>query len=178
MANKALPPMLQGKFGTGISKVLSVIIVSCAAISTLMMFVYVLMRYFLNINFQGFEEIILVFVFWLYYMGAAFGSFESSHIVADLAESFIKNERTKRVLGLFVDVVKVCVMCALVYLAYDYVAWSLKMGSHTPVYKLPSVVTQGALLLGFVIMLFFDICYMIDHFTKFFSKKAVSTQTE
>ncbi len=177
MTNKMMPPILERKLGVTVSKIIKTIVVVCALVSTLMMFVYVLMRYLFGINFKGFEEIILIFVFWLYYMGGAYGSYENSHIVADITDSFVKAEKIKRVIRLFVDVIKVGVMCFLVYLAVDFVTWNIKVGSHTPVYKLPSYLTQGSLLVGFVLILIFDICYMVYDFQCFFSKKDVAEET-
>ncbi len=165
-----MPPILERKLGVTVSKIIKTIVVVCAVVSTLMMFVYVLMRYLFGINFKGFEEIILIFVFWMYYMGAAYGSYENSHIVADITDSFVKKEHVKKIIGLIVDVIKVGVMCFLVYLAVDFVSWSVKMGSHTPVYKLPSVITQGSLLVGFILILIFDITYLVYDFKCFFSK--------
>ena len=44
----------------------------------------VVLRYCFKQNFYGSDEVIMLFAFWLYFMGAVYGSYENSHIKADL----------------------------------------------------------------------------------------------
>jgi len=110
------------------------------------------LRYVLHINMYGIEEIIAFFAFWLYFAGAAYGSFENSHIQADIVSSFVTNLKIRLIIQTFVDGV-VFLLCILgIYAAWGMVSFSFKMGSQTAIWRFPLWTLQGSVLFGFVFM--------------------------
>ena len=100
---------METKFGikfenTGFWKVLKCLIewlmIICSVGCSGVIIISTIMRYFLTKNWYGSDEIILMFAFWLYFMGAAYGSYENSHIKADIVASLAKNIRRKDLLSL------------------------------------------------------------------------------
>ena len=62
-------------FWSGLQKLLRFGLVVCSVMVTGITFAAVITRA-LNINFLGYEEILIIFAFWLYMIGSAHGSFE------------------------------------------------------------------------------------------------------
>jgi TRAP-type C4-dicarboxylate transport system permease small subunit len=141
----------------------------------MMMFVYVLMRYVFYRDFPGFEELLRIPMFWLYFMGASYGSLERSHISADMVDTFVKYETIQRVIKFFVNTLAIIALIVLVCMSFQYVTWNIYWNSSTPTYKLPMVTSQGALLIGFVLMLYFDICHYIADIKEFMRKRRETT---
>ena len=46
-------------------------------------------RYLLGGDLYGYEEIVKLIAFWVYFMGAAYGSFNKTHVSADLVSSYV-----------------------------------------------------------------------------------------
>ena len=65
-----------------LEKVMTVIMIGSSIILTIMIGVSVYIRYVLHDSFRGNEELITLFAMWLYWIGAAYGSYEDTHITA------------------------------------------------------------------------------------------------
>jgi len=135
-----------------IPKFLSFMIISTQLLITLLIGATTLFRYVLHIDLYGAEEFILIFAFWLYMMGAAYGSFEGSHIKADIMEQYIKNEKWKLRIQLLVSVISTVVCLVLNYWAFNYFVWGIVKHARSIAWKIPMVIPQSSILLGFTIM--------------------------
>jgi TRAP-type C4-dicarboxylate transport system permease small subunit len=51
-------------------------------------------------NFKGYEELLVIMVFWLYMFGCAYGSGEESHIAADILSVMMKDGIAKSIISL------------------------------------------------------------------------------
>jgi TRAP-type C4-dicarboxylate transport system permease small subunit len=76
------------------------IIISASWLCTLIIVLGVCLRYLFNADLFGIEEFLIIIAFWLYFMGAAYGSYEGSHIRADILMIFVKNKKTMKILRL------------------------------------------------------------------------------
>jgi TRAP-type C4-dicarboxylate transport system permease small subunit len=124
------------------------------------LFVSVILRFCFKTNIAGYEEILAVCAFWLYFMGSAYGSFENSHIRADMIE-FIKNEKLKRILKLIALILVVVANVVVINWAYEFVAYSLIQGQISTSLDMPLWVVKGAILVGLVYMLIFNVYHCI-----------------
>ena len=82
-------------FWTILHCVIVILMVVGSIASTACMVYSVILRYVFKGNFYGSDEVIMLFAFWLYFMGAAYGSFEDSHIKADLLSVYLKDMHIK-----------------------------------------------------------------------------------
>ena len=123
-----------------------------------------------KINFQGFEEILVMVVFWLYMLGCSYGAFEKSHITANLVELLLREGRLKQVLTVLKDVITVAV-CAVIFV------WALRFfveacgltGQRPPmttVFRLPMAAGYLSMVAGFGLSLFYFACYTWDMLAK------------
>ncbi|MCT4534354.1 TRAP transporter small permease [Halodesulfovibrio sp.] len=122
----------------------------------------IIIRYVFGSDFYGSEELISMLAFWLYFMGAAQGSREKSQISADLLSCYIKNARIRGAVLLVKDAIT-CAICVLfTYWALQFVSWALIMNPKSPVFRLPMLIPQAAVGLGFVLMSLYHVTYFVQ----------------
>ena len=97
------------RFWTILHQLIKWLMIIASVCSTGCMVYAVIKRYCFKGNFYGSDEIIMLFAFWLYFMGASYGSFENSHIKADLLNVYIKNMRVKDGITVFAQLCTVVV---------------------------------------------------------------------
>ncbi|UWQ35421.1 TRAP transporter small permease (plasmid) [Leisingera sp. M527] len=121
-----------------------------------------LARYLFSYDLYGSEEILLVFAFWLYFFGAAFGSYEQSHIEADFVQSTLGERPLTLVLGYVRDIVEISVLFVMTYWCWLLIEFAIERWPVTPGWKIPLVVPQSAILLGFALMSFHAVLHFIN----------------
>lgn len=137
------------------------IMILCSVASTSCIIYSVVLRYIFKKNFYGSDEIILMFAFWLYFMGAVYGSYENSHIKADLMNVYVKNIRIKDFIALIAQVIMIVVNVVLITWAWDYFLWGLEKMPLTTGLKIPLVIPQSAVFFGLLLMGFYHIVHFI-----------------
>ena len=151
-------------FWRSIVKIMRIAMVICSAATTGCILVAVVMRYILKSNFYGSDEIILVFAFWLYFMGAAYSSYENSHIKADLLNMYIKNMHYKDMLNLVAQMLTVLVNVVLMVWACQFMLWAWEKNPLTTALKIPILIPRSAIFIGLALMLFYHVYYLIVNF--------------
>lgn len=112
----------------------------------------VVMRYALELDFFGSEEILMIFAHWLYFIGAAHGSFENSHVEADFIQDWLGGTRTAAVLAWARDIIEIGVLLVLTYWAFLFVSFAVERWPVSSGWGIPLLVPQSAVLTGFVLM--------------------------
>ncbi len=160
-------PIFQKKVFRAVDKATQWVIVITGGALILLMTFYVFSRYILKINFRGFEEIALFVALWLYFAGCANASREQSHISATMVNLFVKNKTVIDGLTVFQRIVGIGIVALLTYLCIDFMAFNMSIGTKTTLLKIPMYCYHGALVVGFLLMLIFDFCYLIDSIMTF-----------
>ncbi|MDR1472565.1 MAG: TRAP transporter small permease [Synergistaceae bacterium] len=81
-------------------------------------------RYVFKVNFYGYDEIAVLVAFWFYFMGAAYGSYNNSHVTADIVDAYIPMGKTRRALT-FARWLLACAACGIfVYYGFGYFKFS------------------------------------------------------
>ncbi len=109
-------------------------------------------RYFFSYDLYGIEEFLMVVAFWLYFIGAAYGSYEKSHIEADFVQSIFGDTPVTRVVGHLRDVIELGVLVVLTYWSWLLITFAYVRSSVTPGWRIPLLVPQSAILVGFILM--------------------------
>lgn len=120
------------------------------------------MRYFLKMDFYGYEELTLFAAFWLYFMGSAIAGKKDTHINANMISMFCKNETVIKVCEIIKIVVSLAMCIVATKWCFDYVMWSAQMGSKSNVFKLPNIIAQIPMFISF----FMWTLYVIRDFVK------------
>ena len=132
---------------------------SIAIILTIVIFFFC--RYFLNINFAGSDELLVILALWLYYIGGLYGNYEDSQIRADVLSIFIHKDAIIYILNIIVKVISLATSIYLAVWAYQYLQFCLKLGGVTPVYKLPMLCSRLALVVGYIVPPIYNVYHFI-----------------
>lgn len=129
----------------------------------LIMCTQVLMRYVFKSDLYGMEEIVIIVAFWLYFMGSSYGVYEKSHVRADIIPQLL-SEKPRRLLSLVVQATMTGLCLLFSWWGVDFVGYSLREMSRTPIWSIPFAVAQSSVLLGYLIMSFYSIVYLVEEF--------------
>lgn len=134
---------------------LTVVGIICAA---------VIMRYIFHTDLFAYDELVMITAFWLYFIGAAYGSYEDSHIKADIIQISLSPTHPKAaaVIGLIARGLELFLAFTITQWAWSLLSWQFKFMGHTMGWGIPIAVPQGAIFLGFLLMAF----YALIHFIK------------
>lgn len=154
----------------GLSEVIRWLMIACSVISTGCMVYSVVLRYVFKGNFYGSDEVIMLFAFWLYFMGAVYGSYENSHIKADLLNVYIKNMRKKDAVALLGQLLTIVVNTIVLVWAIRYFGAEISKGGLSTALKIPLVIPKSAVFFGFLLMEFYHVVYFIKNTLTFVRK--------
>ena len=116
----------------------------------------VVLRYFLDLDIWGWEELAMIFAMWLYMIGAAMAAHDRSHLKTEVMSLLLKDPRKLRIVVAIATLIALVMAGFMTYWSSDLVLWGLKKHSETPVYGIPWVVAQSSLFFaGILIMIYF-----------------------
>ena len=124
----------------------------------------------LNINLLGYEEILIICAFWLYMLGSAYGSYENSHIKADIVVIMMKEGFLKDLIALLRNTLSVALGIVFFLWALQLFQWNIVNGQQTPVWRIPVTVAQSSLLFGLAVGCFYHLVYLYDEIKRFYFK--------
>ena len=165
---KKLEEFQKSKLWNGFYTVNGYFISFCGIALTCVIFAAVVMRYCFKLDFFGSEEIILLFAWWMYFLGGIGGSQEDSQIKADMVEVFCSNrfiiDLVKGIAKALESVVFIfCTYLAILMLQTNFV----KMPRTTGL-KIPYVVSQLPIAIGFFGMAVFAVYWALYYISKAF----------
>lgn len=137
------------------------LIVICATVSTLIFVVEVVIRYVLKIDFLGYDELVLLFASWLYFIGGSYAMYKKEHISADMLPLFLKG-RKLQCSHAVVDWVVFAITLVLAIWGVDFFLYAMSRTANTTVWKIPLLVSQSALPVGYILMAFYSLVYSIE----------------
>jgi len=126
-----------------------IMMIAGSAVAILIM-VGALMRYVLKIDFYGSEEIILIFGFWLYFIGSISAARSKSHLNANMVTIFTKNERIIAIAAIIKDLVSLAICTLAIVWCYRYWSWTFNLKPRTSVHKIPYYIQQFPMCLSFL----------------------------
>lgn len=138
------------------------IIILVTVMATCTMFLQVVARYVFEISISGLDELTGHTAVWLYLMGAAYGTFDRSHIKAEMMHLVIKNPRVLSGIRALSTAVAVVVACYMMVWSFGYIKWSIMKHEITPTLQIPTVIFQMSILLGAIFMVIYFIVEFID----------------
>lgn len=153
--------------GRALLKAEHLIVIVCCAAMVLLVFANVLMRYIFKISFQGMEDLIMLFAFGIYFIGAALSSREETQITADVMSLFIKKPRALALLRAFQHVVDAALIGICAVFSTQQMLFVLGEGSRTSGLKLPMWIIYTVILAGLFLMAFYALFHSVEYFRKF-----------
>ena len=78
-----------------------------------------------------------------------------------LVTIFLKNEKAKRVMNVITKAISLVVSVIFAIWAYQYLKLCLKMGGRTQILKIPMLASRGALVVGYMLPVLYNVYHMI-----------------
>lgn len=149
-----------------------IMIISSMAILTLVL-VQVLLRYVFVMPLMGVEEVATMVGFWLYFMGASWGTADRTHIKADVMQAVIKDPRKLIWVKTFTAALCVILSGMMIYWGWGYTVWGYTKMQLSPTLMIPMIYSQISIFIGAVLMFFYFWVEFIDYFLQAIGKKPI-----
>jgi len=157
--------MLKGARGTvwhGLDRLQQVILIVTSVFISTFMFVEVMLRYAFHRPLMGIEEIVPLGAFWLYFIGASYGSYKRTHIKAEVIEMMAKNPRVVVITKVVASSVSFGLSLFLCKWGLDFFIYGLTQGQQSATLFIPMIYSQSAVFFGLILMTFYFLIELID----------------
>jgi len=148
-------------------KLMRIIIIFTQITFTSIIFGSVAARQFFGRDLYGNEDFVLIAAFWLYMIGGAYGSYENSHIKADIISEVLKKGKLKKILETSAVIVGTAVSLIIAVWGWHLIVWSYAKGARSISWKIPMFIPQSAIFIGFAIMFIYGLREIIRCFREF-----------
>ena len=135
---------------------------TASVIIVLVITVAVIMRYIFHSDFFGSEEILKLFAVWMYFIGGSYGSYEQSHITADILSVFVKSKKIMRAVNIFIATLSLVISLFFIDWAFQYWEQVMLLGGSTSGLKIPLPFFKFSLVVAFILMAVFGLYRLIN----------------
>jgi TRAP-type C4-dicarboxylate transport system permease small subunit len=147
-----------------------ILLVLTSVFVVLIMCAEVLLRYVFHSDLFGIEEVVVIAAFWLYFIGSSYGVYERSHVKADIIPQLL-SERHRAFLSVVIRFIMAVLCIIFSWWAVDMVRYGIEWMPRTTGLRIPIVISQSSILLGYVLMSIYSVVYFLEEFCQFFLKK-------
>lgn len=133
----------------------------------------VVARYLFQAPIWGMEEITGHTAVWLYMIGASYGTYDRSHIMAEFIHLIVKNQRILDIFRILAASISVVICSFMTTWSYKYVNWSLTRHETTPALHLPTVYFQISILISSLLMALYFAVELVDLIRSAYSHRSV-----
>jgi len=146
----------------GLDRLQQVVLIATSVFISTFMFVEVVLRYIFHKPLMGIEEIVPLGAFWLYFIGASYGSYKRTHIKAEVIEMMAKNSRVIAITKVVASAVSFGLSLFLCKWGLDFFIYGLTQGQKSATLFIPMIYSQSAVFLGLILMAFYFLIELID----------------
>jgi len=139
-------------FNSGIVAIQRWLLFFLMGLLTAAMLAEVVTRYFFNTSLFGLEQFVGYTAVWVYFLGAAYGSYERSHVKAEFIGMVIKSKRKLMIGRSASAAVATFVSCVLTKWSLEFCLASIRTHEISPTHSVPMIYFQSALLVGAILM--------------------------
>ena len=126
--------------------------------------VVVLFRYLFKLDFFGYDEIVMISAFWMYFIGSSYAMEKREHVRADILERILP-PKGKKILRIIAGLIQTLVAIETMRLSISYITNGFQIWPTTSAWNLPLVTSMSAVTVGFVIMTFYVIVQFFEEIT-------------
>ncbi len=157
-------PRAHGPLWNGLLVLERGIMIACGLLVAISISISAALRYIFHMDLYGLEEIVVIFAYWLYFSGAAYGAYEDSHIAAGIVDVYVRNPRIRTGIKLIASLATTGLALLFTLWAWQMFRWTLANHGSTPVWRISLAVPQGAILFGMGLMSFYFCVHLIARF--------------
>lgn len=163
--------LAETKFWKWLERIQAILLTCITASVAIVLFAGVIMRYVFKSDVYGMEEITCILALWMYFLGSSYATYEESHIKADIIQTFAKSQKVKDITLIFADFVSVLVTAYFSVVGVNYFIWNLGQKIYSAYWHFPLLLSQSAITVGIILMLFYSLYHFIDKTMKFVGRK-------
>ncbi|HEX78311.1 MAG TPA: TRAP transporter small permease [Dehalococcoidia bacterium] len=157
----------------GMANAQRAILIACAAFVTALVFSEVWMRYIFHYPGMEVEEVAALAAFWLYFVGAIYGSYERSHIKAELVHLVIRKPRGYAMVRVITSLITLGLAVTMCYWGCDYFIWGITQWEVSRVLRWPMVYTQASIFIGALFMSFYFLVELVIYVRQVLGKAPI-----
>ncbi len=150
------------KFNEFLLRIQKGIILVCGVLLFSLFCIGALMRIFLNIDFYGLEELVVIIGIWFYFAGSAYAGFEDTHINADMVPMFVKSPKALAIMRVIKYVITVAVLILVSYWCIQFAWWNFLENPKTTVFKFPMIIMQIPIPISFILLTGYMTSHLIN----------------
>jgi len=147
----------------------TLIFILCIA-TTIIVGLACFLRYIFHMDLLAYTEYLLIVAFWLYMIGGTQGSYEKSHINADILSVYMKDGLAKDIINLLKLAASLILSAVFLSWALEFAIWSIQLGAKTPVLQIPRVMGECSIAVGYICITFYNFVYFIDGAVDFYKR--------
>lgn len=145
--------------------IFSIICFITSILLTLLICAATFVRYVLKGDLYGYEEVVKLLAFWLYFTGAAIGAFNRTHVSADLVHSYMPPGFIKKFMLFVKDLITVGVTLLFVWYGYEFFMFGF-MGPLGTGIAIPKTTIWRISLWTSYLAVFTGLIFMAYYFTR------------
>lgn len=149
------------KFNNITLKLANIIIVLTCIILPIIIFVSVVMRYVLHLNFDGLSEIVVILCAWLYFLGSAVATYGNEQISASIIDLFVKKGKSMALVEIIRHIFSAILYVIVFKLALDNVIWMGQYDPRTAMLRLPQMLTYIPIAICFLLCIVYSIMHIV-----------------
>ncbi len=138
------------------------ILVASATFLIILLTGEVIMRYIIHYPGMEVEEIAGLLAFWLYFMGAAYGTYDRSHIKADVTYLMFKDPRKLAIVKATAVAIALVLAGIMVSWGLNYFVWGITQGERSRILFMPMVLSQSSIFFGAILMFLYFTTELVD----------------
>ena len=123
----------------------------------------VIARYIFDFSLFGLEQFIGYAAVWLYFIGAAYGSYERTHIKAEFINIIVSSEAHRNSIRAFAAALSTLMSIIFTKWSWQFCAESIAMGEAESAYGIPMVYFQASLFVGGLLMSMYFFIETLDY---------------
>ncbi|WP_157968899.1 TRAP transporter small permease [Tropicimonas sp. IMCC34011] len=155
-----------GSIWTGLLKVQRLVMLVTIIVTSSAIMIEVVMRYVFQSSIIGIQELAAYTAIWLYFSGAAYGTYTRSHISAELTHLVLKNPRHLAVTKVVTNAISFGLAVYILPWAWRYIEWGYTRGEQSDSSFLggtyPIYFFQASILYGLALMAFYFFIEMLQ----------------
>lgn len=145
-----------------------ILVATCVAFTCFVM-IQIIFRYFLFLPLHGLEELAVHLAVWTYFIGAALGAHEKSHISASLLPELVKSRATKAIIEIIVTGITTVIAICMTVWAAKYLLWSIDRQPASLELRAPLYWVHAAMPVGLGLMSFYFFVGFVTDITRLVS---------
>lgn len=160
-----MKPIEQTHIWRFMERLMSWILIICGVCLIAVIAIAVVMRYVMESTLFGSEEILAMAAIWLYWIGGSYGSYEDSHISADMTNLLIRNEKVRHIYQGFARILTTAITGVFAYWSIsNYAIPNFQAGTRTTGLRIPMIYSRIAITIAFVLMFLYSVYHLVRHF--------------